>query len=1131
MNEKSHHNNIEPELEARIAAMVLGEASDFESDQLRDLIAARPELAELQEQLQRMHQLMQIVGSAELEADDADWKLPEDRREVVLATLRGEQPETQTLPFVQKRSQGMAWVRKVSRIAAIFCLVAFVGLMGIFVLSMRHFQLSASRVLSLGTQAPPAANDRRYLDRENSQPFAESDSGFYGGTAATQSFDSVALAEADFSQDSQSSLAAIEDSLRVEDVQSVLKDDIQYTPAIPQIKLQGESSTAWATDLHAPGGAMDAEMAEGIVLARPSEPIPADGSILLGDLGSSRLSELSQTMATPHIVIAEEEAAKYKAEATDAAGRQDTYDLLATRGLETWGTPDGPSSGSAVNWPRFERVQSPDDASVFFRRSREESPVPEYTSPEQAGEFSSRSRSVAPSEMQAGDSGRIEGLDKLALGFEARTQGFADEMQNGLFGGGLGGGGGGFAGGGYGGEGSAGAVAGRRSSRDGEQANGENAWREFGDSAVSRSAQGIASAQPMQAELEELAKNGAAGATHQWYDSEALHSGGVPANAPMPNDDSGQTPALAAKESLFGVDTNAARDAKGLSDNLDGARGTQVAAGAVVRELHESNTQPDTDAAAMNFDFGFAADSPVAAATELPSINRSNVDEQIADLREKQLSQHALFYGESEPYFQAGQMGANGLARLGRLPSASFESKKLTPANKVIPAAGLEESLAGEEAFSTFSLHVSDVSFKLAQAALAQSQWPESARIRIEEFVNAFDYGDPLPSEREKVACVIEQSVHPFLQQRNLLRISMRTSAAGRANDTPLRLTLLLDNSGSMERYDRQQTVRRALALLAQSLKPMDQVTLISFARQPRLLADRIAGSEIQRLLQLANSLPSEGGTNIEAALQLAFEKALEQQLAGAQNRIILLTDGAVNLGDANPNSLSQWVTTMRESGIAFDAAGISAEGLNDEILEALTRQGDGRYYLLDSADAADDGFAQQIAGALRPSAKNVKVQVEFNPKRVGHYKLLGFEKHLLKQEDFRNDKVDAAEMAAAEAGVAVYHFEAKAEGEGDVGSVSVRFRDMSTGQMVEKRWPIPYEADAPRPEQAAPSMRIAASAALLAAKLQGSALAESVDLKSLAELISGLPEKDRNVPRVQQLQQMIGQARQLIGN
>ncbi len=450
-------------------------------------------------------------------------------------------------------------------------------------------------------------------------------------------------------------------------------------------------------------------------------------------------------------------------------------------------------------------------------------------------------------------------------------------------------------------------------------------------------------------------------------------------------------------------------------------------------------------------------------------------------------------------------------------------------ARPVQPAAtALKETAAADEAFSTFSLHVSDVSFKLAYAALAVGEAPEPAKIRIEEFVNAFDYGDPMPSQSEKVACRVEQAIHPFLQQRNLMRVSMRTAAAGRASTTPLRLTLLLDNSGSMERIDRQQTVRRAVALLAEQLTPADRVTLISFARQPRLLADGVPGEQAQQLVQRIDSLPSEGGTNIEAALQLAFEKAKEQQTDGAQNRIVLLTDGAVNLGDANPDRLSQMITTMRDAGIAFDAAGISAEGLNDEILEALTRKGDGRYYLLDTFESADDGFARQLAGALRPAAKNVKVQIEFNPRRVGNYKLLGFEKHLLNKEDFRNDAVDAAEMAAAEAGVAVYQFEAKPDGEGDVGSVSVRFRDLSTGQMVENRWPIPYVADAPRIDQAAPSLQIATSAAMLAAKLRGEPLGETVDLKALSKWIAELPERQRNTQRIQQLRQMIEQARSL---
>jgi len=470
-------------------------------------------------------------------------------------------------------------------------------------------------------------------------------------------------------------------------------------------------------------------------------------------------------------------------------------------------------------------------------------------------------------------------------------------------------------------------------------------------------------------------------------------------------------------------------------------------------------------------------------------------------------------------------------SRLAGSPEIAKDGKELAdrksdlkPTSPKQPAA-LDEQSSSAEAFSTFSLHVSDVSFKLAQAALGQGQWPEAAKIRIEEFVNALDYHDPLPTGNQKVACLVEQAIHPFLMQRNILRVSMRTAATGRSQNTPLRLTLLLDNSGSMERPDRRQAVLRAFQTLTQQLKETDQVTLISFASTPRLLADKIPGNQGETLLKLIENLPSEGGTNIESALLLAHEKAAEQQVVGAQNRIVLLTDGAVNLGDANPESLAKLVTQMRDSGIAFDAAGISAQDLNDEVLEALTRQGDGRYYLLDSAADVGESFAAQIAGSLRPSAQNVKVQVEFNPQRVGRYKLMGFEKHQLNKEDFRNDQVDAAEMAAAEAGVALYQFEIKPNGSGDVGSVSVRFRDLSTGQMVERRWPILYESNTPRLERAQASLQLATSAALFAAKLGGGPLADSVDLAQLQNLLATLPEQFASQPRVQQLRAMIEQA------
>lgn len=438
------------------------------------------------------------------------------------------------------------------------------------------------------------------------------------------------------------------------------------------------------------------------------------------------------------------------------------------------------------------------------------------------------------------------------------------------------------------------------------------------------------------------------------------------------------------------------------------------------------------------------------------------------------------------------------------------------------------EKLASVTPTSTFSLHVSDVSFKLSKAALDAGQWPQAEKVRVEEFVNAFDYGDSAPSQKEKVAARLEQARHPFLLQRNVLRISMKTAALGRAAGTPLRLTILLDNSGSMDRTDRAAAVQKAFSLLAAQLGPQDRVTLIGFARTPRLLADGLKGDEAGKLGEVIASTPSEGGTNIEEALRKGIEKAREHFLGTGQNRIILLTDGAANLGNAEPEELLKMVEGMRQQGIAFDACGVGAEGLNDKVLESLTRKGDGRYYFLDRQEDADEGFAKQIAGALRPAARNVKVQLNFNPRRVGRYRLYGFDTHRLKKEDFLNDAVDAAEMAAEEAGNAIYQIEVLPEGEGEIGSVSVRFEDTATRTMVMRQWIIPYESDAPRFEEASNSLKLAGIAALTGEKLKGSIVGGSVDLPKLNKLVHPLPEAYPSSQRVADLAAMIARMRQI---
>jgi autotransporter-associated beta strand protein len=476
-----------------------------------------------------------------------------------------------------------------------------------------------------------------------------------------------------------------------------------------------------------------------------------------------------------------------------------------------------------------------------------------------------------------------------------------------------------------------------------------------------------------------------------------------------------------------------------------------------------------------------------------------------------------------------------GAARrpIGKLGSPADHPPLFPPSSSsAIPGqpAATDEVSASDQPYSTFSLHVSDVSFLLAKDALANGQLPDRDSIRPEEFYNAFEYGDPAPGPGEKIACRIEQAAHPMLQQRNLVRIAMKVAATGRGQGQPLRLTVLLDTSGSMEREDRAASVQRAMEVLTSLLGPGDAVTLIGFARQPRLLAEEVRGDRAGKLVEIVRHIPAEGGTNIEEAIKAASQLALRHYEAGAQNRVVMLTDGAANLGDADPAQLALLVERLRQHGVSFDACGVGADGLNDDILEALTRKGGGRYYFLNKPEDADEGFARQLAGAFRPAAENVKMQVRFNPDRVGKYRLIGFEKHRLKQEDFRNDNVTAAQLAAEEAAVALYQVQVLPEGEGEIGEVFVRFRDPADGRMVEQSWTIPYDAQAPALDKASSSMQLAATASLVAEKLRGGPAADAIDLDALAPIVGKLRGDYAQEARVRELAEMFEEARRITG-
>ena len=1221
MNEETHNSTIEPELEARIVALVLGEASDFETEELHRLIALRPELAAFHQEMLQVHGSMQTLGAGELEKPDANWKLSADRRESVLAVIRGEamanehgaslasvdtgpvafraESPTQLLPGssgpgtenqittgpesrndlcvnpsglanamsdhrrltppadvvlahsgLNPGSTGLARhlrtmlydslspiassvrrrLRKTPlRIAAGICVAGFIGLMTVpsfFRQESRLFDRSNHWSFSEDTVASTDG-----LGAEVRDDFQRRTMGFSmppDATSAPKSAGGERASRPTLTLDSAGAVDAFASTKALSTLQQTLN---------------GGGLAANETDKVASGSGVDRELFfHGLLSPGSMDDKNAPRSIAVVPL-SSAPEALFEKPLEDVFGVEERPAVTLGGRSAPVASPDD---VAFPQPSTTW---EGKSLDGQAD------VNAPDawDLGVQFAAP--------YKAPVLAG----TTDMPALPEPNAADNAVTESTPRLIIGAEEEPVGggsvdfdFAltdvdkklEDMQAAL-----------------GQQPSAGnaksdGYAGRNKS--GYAADGKSDREQLGRKLQRNQGLGLSGDASdfgtMARGLSERSDD--SGVARRWAVPRQPGSGDQPDSARDGRARFGGNPDQPSSE----LTKEMPADAK--SNAIDAAKDEFSDVEMTIRErLAESDStkpgenakQIEEQALAQNSAEGKSPDyhrgyhfhidefemdrlvglqplvgskSEVASQPEsdfdddgvkdIVALSKRNESKEQAEEWRKQTSQpESKVKGQHRLFDRQGEAVRSTLAD-------SSELEKKPAAKPVAPSAGLNETSAASEAFSTFSLHVSDVSFKLAAAALARGEWPEATKVRLEEFVNAFDYGDPLPGKGEKVACAVEQGIHPFLQQRNVLRVSMRTSAEGRATNTPLRLTFVLDNSGSMERIDRQQTVRRAFTLLSKQLTAIDQVTLISFSRQPRLLAENVSGTESGKLVELMEQLPSEGGTNIEAALQLAFEKASAQQTPGVQNRIVLLTDGAVNLGNANPESLSRMVESMRAAGIAFDAAGISADGLNDEVLEALTRKGDGRYYLMDSDEAADDNFAQQIAGALRPSASNVKVQVEFNPKRVGQYKLLGFEKHLLKQEDFRNDAVDAAEMAAAEAGVALYQFEAKPDGEGDVGSVSVRFRDLSTGEMIEHRWPIPYEPEAARPDQATPSLRIATSAAMLAAKLKGEALGESVDLQTLSQLIDSLPSQHQSQTRVQQLKLMIEQARQM---
>jgi secreted protein with Ig-like and vWFA domain len=320
------------------------------------------------------------------------------------------------------------------------------------------------------------------------------------------------------------------------------------------------------------------------------------------------------------------------------------------------------------------------------------------------------------------------------------------------------------------------------------------------------------------------------------------------------------------------------------------------------------------------------------------------------------------------------------------------------------------------------------------------------------------------------------------------------------------------------------------LLVLAGQLQPQDVFSVVTFSRTAHLLVDGVPGNQAAQVAEEVSGLTPQGGTNLEDAMNLAYQTALRHYLANGVNRVVLLTDGAANLGDVDPEALKQKVEANRKQGIALDCFGIGWEGYNDHLLEVLSRNGDGRYGFVNTPEEAATEFAGQLAGALHVAASDVKVQVEFNPARVTAYRQIGYAKHQLTKEQFRDNTVDAAEIAAAESGNALYVVEVNPAGTGPLGTVRVRYKVPGTTDYQEHEWPVPCTGNAVALEQASPAMRLAATASALSEWLVSSPYAAEVTPDRLLGYLSGVPEVYGADARPKKLEWMIRQTKSIAG-
>ncbi len=330
--------------------------------------------------------------------------------------------------------------------------------------------------------------------------------------------------------------------------------------------------------------------------------------------------------------------------------------------------------------------------------------------------------------------------------------------------------------------------------------------------------------------------------------------------------------------------------------------------------------------------------------------------------------------------------------------------------------------IAAEEPVSTFSIDVDTASYGVVRDALNNGAMPPADAVRVEEMVNYFDYAYAYPQDR-KVPFRASVAVYPTPWNKNthLLHIGIKGFDLPKKTRPPANLIFLIDTSGSMDEPNKLPLLKRSFHLLVDQLQPQDKVGMVVYAGSAGVVLEPTAGSEKAKILSALDRLQAGGSTAGGEGIRLAYQLAEANFIKGGVNRVLLATDGDFNVGITDPNALESFVVGERSKGVELSCLGFGNDNYNDAMMQKIAQAGNGNAAFIDTLNEAHKVFVNQIAGTLFTIAKDVKIQVEFNPARVVEYRLVGYETRLLNRTDFNNDKVDAGDIGSGHTVTALY--------------------------------------------------------------------------------------------------------------